>query len=109
MKRLSPGLLFKRLTSSVQWDRHRRTLYVRRRPVPKDLPQYIKDYCRTLIASPDDLGTRFLLANCLYATGQRAEAEGEWDIVAGSGDAEWTATVAELRQELLREPNNSLM
>ncbi len=74
----------------------------------QDLPQRIAEHLKTLTSAPNDAGTRFMLANCLYASGQRQEAEAEWERVAQSGDVEWADMVAQARETLARKPSDSV-
>lgn len=62
----------RRLTQNTHWDGENKTLYVQRRASVRNLPKLIEQYRQALELTPDDAGTRFMLAGCLYAVGQVA-------------------------------------
>ncbi len=85
---------YKRERTAKQRESRR---FLERNRIPDDLPSLLALHRRALGTDPGDLSSRFLLANCLYASGEHALAEEEWDVVAGGGD-NWAELVAETRQ-----------
>ena len=83
----------KRLTQNIYWDGETKTLYVRRRS--QGVPELIEEYRRTLERTPEDCGTRFMLAGCLYGIGRTEEAKAEWEAVKQLGGEEWAQIIAE--------------
>ncbi len=67
------------------------------------LPNLIAQHRQVLSARPDELGTRYMLAACLYGDGQRDKARLEWQQVAASEDADWAALAQEALERLSRE------
>ena len=66
------------------------------------LSTLIARHRQVLSARPNELVTRYMLANCLYEDGQREAAEAEWETVVQSEDTEWAETVREARAALAR-------
>jgi cytochrome c-type biogenesis protein CcmH/NrfG len=66
---------------------------------PDDLPGIIELHRHILAADPDALGTRFMLANCLYVSGEHTQAEADWQMVYRAGGT-WAEMVTETRQML---------
>lgn len=92
----------RRLTRNIHWDGENKTLYVQRRASAPDFPKFIEQHRQALELNPEDVGTRYMLASCLYGVGQVAEARVEWERVREAGGAEWaqmvTDTLANLPQ-----------
>ena len=63
-------------------------------------PTLIAQHRRALAARPDDFGSRYLLAGCLYGDGQVEQALVEWEQVGAAGDTGWAALAQETLQSL---------
>lgn len=84
----------------VQWEGKNITVYVRYPSQTNEMPKLIACYRQELQGSPEEFGTRYMLAACLYSVGQIQEAKTEWAWVAQHGGEEWTHTVNEAMQAL---------
>lgn len=82
-------------------DKKSRMFYVEDPFNPADLPGLVAQYREALTQAPNDHGTRLMLANCLYASGQREEAQAEWQTILDSGDKQWISMV-QRTQALIR-------